>query len=825
MLSAPPPPSAPAILAVLLLAAPVSLPAAEPRRAAAQAARGMSAELAVWAPDRGRHYAWFENDAFVAPAEMRERMAADEKLAAASRHLRVTFPEGYLAAGYLCVSVRNGTASPRTATQFALAGRPLEALRTERTVTWWRMLPASLPPGGVGEVMIRLRSPLLEAATVRIGFDDGSEIETTVAPQPAPLRIETIGFTPAMDEVFLVVDRLTDARHDLSRVWLDGEEITERCRFLDPDFSSGVSPVTIRPAKPLAHGSYHNYRVATADGVTVACTVRTYDGWVPLGTYGYDEFGEFARNGCNGHISFRPHGKPDLDTHAALGMRAVSLVGDQPPARELVGHPGVFAYQPMDEPDVQDYFQADQSWPVGERVGYHAMEMERRFQLYRKADPRALGLLTVDLTYKPANYYIYAPIPDIVNPDCYTFVIGADVNMVREAVETCRYAAGPRPVTFTFQSQFEEPTDPAARAKLRFPRPPLAAEQRLMLHYAIGAGARGLFNYHHHSEPYGASRSRGTGEFPDQWREIGRTYRALDRVAPLLASAHPTRLAAASDPKVLVSTLLAGPSAVLLVVVNEDYEQQAKACRFNRKRDLTVELPKVPWLQTTCAWRVTETGFEPAEMADGKLKIGTLDVADVYLLGERPDLIGPLEARARDREARLAAALLDSWRREQAQAAALADLHRRLEGEFDDCVVAGEGVAAYGVEAERFWNPRGLPSPGFEFGQGGAVPDQIRGARWQIAVPAGEAGEELALYAQATAWGQPARFRLTDPAGKEVFTRPFDGSPVSILRFKPEAAGTYELSFEQDGPGPKGGQAAHVIYVVPADRNPPAWKR
>ena len=491
--------------------------------------------------------------------------------------------------------------------------------------------------------MIRLRAPLRGEAVIRIGFDDGSIVETAIAPKPAPLRIETVGFTAAMDRVFLVVDRLKQSPHQLSRVWLDGEDVTTRCQFLDPGFSTGVSPVTIRPVKPLEYGSYHSYRVATTEGVSVACSVRTNDGWVPLGSYGYGTYEEYARNGCNGHNNFGRHGKGDLDAHASLGMRAVMILGDQPPDKDLAGHPGVFAYCSQDEPDVADY--SAKEVPEPERIGYHAMETEHRFQLYRQADPRHLNLLTVDLTYKPANYYIYAPIPDVVNSDCYPFVIGADARMVREVVEICRYAAAPRPVSFTFQGQYEEPINPAAKAKQRFPRPPLASEERLMLHYAVGAGVARAFQLH------ALLGAVGLGDHPRHPRVPGPVARGrpnlprLDRVAPLLAVAHPTRLASTADHKVWVSTLLAGPSAVLLVVVNEDYEQQGKACRFNTKRDLAVDLPKLPWLKTTCTWRATETGFEPAELAAGRLKVGSLEVADLYLLGEQPELIGPLEAR------------------------------------------------------------------------------------------------------------------------------------------------------------------------------------
>ena len=80
-------------------------------------------DLAYWAPDRGTPYRWFEG----------------------AKDLQTSFSEDYLAAGYLYLYVRNDTKSPRTATEFAMDGRPLAELRKERKVIWWRLLPTSLP--------------------------------------------------------------------------------------------------------------------------------------------------------------------------------------------------------------------------------------------------------------------------------------------------------------------------------------------------------------------------------------------------------------------------------------------------------------------------------------------------------------------------------------------------------------------------------------------------------------------------------------------------------------------------------------------------------
>ncbi|NLC59107.1 MAG: hypothetical protein GX774_19910 [Armatimonadetes bacterium] len=762
-------------------------------------------ELAYWAPDRGTPYQWFET----------------------AQGIQSFFDREYVAAGYVVLHLRNDGKTPLTAKALTWNGRPFDALRQELSLIWWRLLPDTIPPGGTGEVMVRPREPLRQPATVRVTFSDGSAVQARVAPKPVPVRIETIGFSQKMDELFLVVERLDKTPQKLTRVWLDGQEVTARCRFLDPTFSTGISPVVLKPARPLRYASYHTYRVATATGATAGCCVRTYDGWVPLGSYGYNTYEEYARNGANGHNSFGRHSKSDLDTHALLGMRAVMILGDTPPAPEIRGHRGIFAYGPVDEPDCQDYF-IKEDIPHPKRIGYHAMEMARRFQLYRRADPRTLGILTLDLTYKPANYYVYAPLPDVVNPDCYPIMAGNDAKMVREVVETARYAAGPRPVTFTFEGCFWENTDPEVQAKKRFPRPPFAAEVRLMIYYAIGAGARGLYNYIHCTERLGDVLNHGSTDYPDVWRAIGRAYRELDRVAPLLAVAHPTKLAQTKQEKVSVSTLVAGADSLLLVVVNEDYTQEAQAFRVNPRRNVTVTLPALPWLRPKAAWQVGEGRFAPLKLTPAgrgvSLRLDRLDVAELILVTADPARIQPLEARLRQRQSALGKGLLALWRQQQAKEGQLQDARRRLLSEFDDCMVLGKGIGAYNIANDRHWNPAKTAHWGFEFGQNEAVDAPEMGAEWTFAVPAERAGQKHVVYALAGAWGQPARFVLVAPDGRETLLREVSGGGTGTLFVLPvtfPSAGDYTLRFLQAGRGPRGGNIAHALYVVPADRNPP----
>lgn len=779
---------------ILCLMAALAAPAAAAR-----------VELAYWLPDRGNQYTWFEG----------------------GFKLQSTFSREHVSTGCAYLYLRNDGKQPLTPKEFFWNGRPLPELRRELSMVWWRLRPDPLPPGATGEVILRPRGPLTAPATVRLTFTDGSAVQTRLAPAPPPIRIETVGFNAAMNEVFLVVEATDQRKHRLRRVWLDGMDVTSKCRLLNPAFTHGVSPVLLKLTQPLAYGSYHTYRVTTDAGESVACQVRTYDGWVPLGTYGTQEFEQFAQDGVNGHNSFRRHGQAELESQARLGMRGVMLLGDQPPAPEIRGHAGIFAYGPMDEPDAHDY--GVEGIPMGQRIGYHALEMERRLRAYRTADPRHLGILTVNLTFKPANYFIYAPLADVVNPDCYPLNIGADAAMVRQVVETARYAAGPRPVTFTFQGCYEELADPGARAAKRFPRPPDPDEARLMIHYAIGAGARGLFNYIYGTEPSGGGVRRGSQEYPALWESIGQTYRELERVAPLLARAHPTRLATVNQPRVTVSTLLAGADALLLVVTNEQYTQSATAFQVTPARDVTLTLPRIPWLKPAAAYRVEANGLSPIRLTstgDGtRLPLGTLRVSELLLVTGNAATAQSLDQRFQGRRRLVEAGIELGRQQAETREAALSRARQRLAGELADCMVMGRGIEAYGVQNPTHWNPRHESYWGFEFGQNEAVADRERGAEWTVEIPKERAGMKHLLFAVCGTWGQPGRFLLIGPDGRETLLREVSGGLPGQLLAIPvtfPAAGSYRVRFIQGGPGPKGGSIAHTIYVVPENRTPPA---
>jgi len=750
---------------------------------------------AYWAPDRGTPYKWFEG----APA------------------LRSHFEKDYRAAGYLYAYLRNGGTQSVSAVEFRLNGTALDDLRKANEVVWWRLLPAQVRPGALGEVTVRLRNPLAAPCELAVKLSDGTEVTARVGPEPNPVRIETVGFAQERDRVFVVLERLDGKARRATTLRLDGKDMSRQSRFLAPAFVGSSAPVVLQLTSPLPLDSAHVYTVTCDDGSQASCCLHTTDGWVPLGSYGYKTYEEYARNGLNSYACFGKLDQGDLEAMARLGLRGASMLGAGSIEPWEVDNRGLYAHYLHDEPDCTDY--GFDQLPVPLRIGQMAMEIEKRAADVRRHNPKVPSFLTVDMTYKPANYYIYGPIADVTNADCYPLVIDAEASLVRELAETCRQATGPRPMTFTFQGAMEGPRDPQAFEKMRFPRAVFPAEERAMMLYAIGAGARGLFNYVHSSEYTETRCSRGTGELPEVWNEIGAVYRELELVSPLLALAHPTKLCTSDREQLWLRTLLCGEDAALIVWVNDDYVQDRLRVRVNPQRDVVIRVPEMPWLRGWRAYSVGEAGLAPLERSGPTVRMQHADVGGLILLTATEGLVEQLAQRYEARNQRVAMALLSSWQVDLASRARRTMERRTLAGEYEGHIVTGSGIGAYGMTLPEYWNPSKTRYNVLEAGVNDSQEGPEQGVEWPITVAEPQAGKPHTLHLLVAAFGADGRIVVQDAEGTVLAEMKQSGhwaeGEVCKLRFVPAKAGAYRARITIPGKGPKGVRAAVAAYAVP----------
>ncbi|MCD6351182.1 MAG: hypothetical protein J7M26_03585, partial [Armatimonadetes bacterium] len=502
------------------------------------------------------------------------------------------YREDYVAAGLVRLSVRNGGPEAVSAVSATVDGRDYAAFKTIKgqPVAWWRMRPAPLPPGHCGIVEVRLREPPKDPLPVQVEFTDGQSLRWQVQPRQPLVRLGRICFRPGTGPAGLASRAAGEmappdplASSDAAQVMLwclaprplpgplalmvDGKTIEpgDRLQVLGPWRSTLL--LVYRPPGPLKYGSFHHYAVTLGGRLLDAAVVRTRDDFLPLGTYGYVTPRDYATNSLNLYVSFGMLGKGSLDNLAAYGIRGVTRVaglpdGGEGPSSATRGHRDIWAYYLHDEPDCADYGVRDLPHKV--RIGTHAMQMAARERNCYRLEPDKLTYLTLDQTYKPANWFHYGPIADVCATDHYP-PPGREKD-VFSTVETCRWACAPQMEVFIFRAWWPEPTKPREgqdRGRMMF-----AGEERLHLGWALAGGAQGFVCYIHCTERAGDKIFHGAGEFPDVWHAIGQMYREMGLVAPVLAAGWPVD-GAVRAPDGVFARALAAPEGLVLVAINE----------------------------------------------------------------------------------------------------------------------------------------------------------------------------------------------------------------------------------------------------------------
>jgi len=729
------------------------------------------------------------------------------------------FSKTHRRSGTLKVYVNNQGDRPVAVEARTMDGTDLESLRTsdKHEVIWWRTWPNPVPAGGISEVSVRLRYPLESDAVLSLDAE-GQVLEATVPVTVPPFRIETVAWAEEGRHVTLVAEWLGEQPARIARVLLDGTDLTARSRIPAPEFAHGVCPIEIDLPEPLAPGSFHTYKLVAEDGAAVACTLRTLDEFMRLGMYGAGDLEANIRLGLNCAAHFGALGRTALDRYAAYGQRSAFHVGHSP-APEVRGHPAVHAYILHDEPDCWDYT-ADE-WPAPLRIGYHAPQIVEDTRRCAEADPEKPVQVTVDLTFKPANYYVYAQIPDIVSPDCYPLSIGAPLTWVKEATEACRRAAGPRRVEAVPQVDFED----RKNTEMEFRRAPFGREVIIQYLYALGAGARGFSGWEWFDEKSDFADFYGAPNFPDVLNALGETYRRFKFLQPLILKAHPTDIATCADERVWVKTLVCGEDALLLVVVNEDYESLPTDFAHTPREATTLAVPHLPWLQAGYAGLVGDGSVTPLSLTpDGDLSrvvLPELDTGALVLIARDGTLAESLLQGYVRAQEQAALHLLNGARMAQAERAQAETARRHIMGRYAPYrVEVARPLSAYGAKEDSFMNPGKTEHPALEWW----TEQTPRGGEWSVTIPQEKAGMEHRLYFQMARWwgGGHLRIEVTDADGKVILAldEPTWEGPIPNVGITFPAAGTYAVRILQAGEGKPGGRLSRYLYVVPGDAPP-----
>ena len=531
---------------------------------------------------------------------------------------------------------------------------------------WWKADPQPVPSGGAAEVVIRLRkTPQADNLKVVLQYA-GGKVEASIPVKAEYPAIESIGFSPALDKVYLY------SRHSKPnepvKVLMDGIDITSACTIgLDPKMP--VTPIVCQPTSPLARGYYHTFQVTYSDGSTAIAGIRAFADDFAYGVWGAKPGKETDLAAGKAHVM--DMGVHNLNLQMEVigsgavraymysdeGRQAMKALG----IRQITGEPEkailpALAYYLADEPDAADY--KIQDVPPQAKIGCLGQGLIERAEGLRSIGPETPNMLNVDMTFKPDNWYTYGQLPDIFAADPYfqtrlaqaywekpgTLPMYSKATFVYAVGSICRSACAPKPLHLMLNSTRLQRDD----RMFRFGTP---EEKRIEVYYALAAGAKSLSYWWLVSIPSNADGSCGcTTDEPESkalWSEIGLLGAEVRTAGPVLEISCPADVPVKAPDKLWVRSLLSGTDTLVLLCVNDDYlcNKTGTIIKPVEKADVSVNLPS--WLKPTDAFEINYKGTQDLQwdksVSGMNLRLGTVDVARMIIITSDPNLRGQLQ--------------------------------------------------------------------------------------------------------------------------------------------------------------------------------------
>ena len=524
---------------------------------------------------------------------------------------------------------------------------------------WWKAEPRTVPAGGIGQIVIRLRKkPRTEPVHIEIVTDSGTARASVSTTKVNP-RFDGIFFTPELDTVYLYL------RHPAGgvkpdRVFMDGRNVTQSAR-IGADRGVDVVPIVVKLPKPLDPMSYHCFRVGYADGSAATAGVRAWGNELVYGIWGSkgdarSAYRDWAAHNFNVHMG---HGDKatmelSLDTEGFAFLRSL---GFRNMATWFGNARNPMFYFLLDEPDAHDYDIDDV--PVSDRLGLLGQALVERLEQLRAKDPRTPVLLNVDNTYKPENWYVYHQLADIPCIDPYyqgeldltylkrpgRFSAFTKPTYVFAAASISHSACRPKPLHVILCSTRYAAPDGTPGYKGRFPTP---EEKRLEVYYAISAGAKGISYWWF--TPSGDCSGMGA-DVPEAralYREVGLLGAEVRTAGPIITTSCPIDLKLSGSRLLWLRALASGLDTVAIIAVNDNVlcDRLGTIYKPVEKAKVSVALPA--WLEPKDVFEVTYRGIVdvPWKLEGSRLDLdmGRVDLSRFVLVTSDSSLRGKLKS-------------------------------------------------------------------------------------------------------------------------------------------------------------------------------------
>lgn len=543
---------------------------------------------------------------------------------------------------------------------------------------WYKLEPKSLPPGGAGQVIVRLRRvPVAPSLAVTVDTS-ANVVSTSILVDPGAPALANISFSADLTKVYLYWRRSGGAAP--ATVRMDGSDVTAITTTVGDASDFAVSVVSLPAA--LADLSYHVFQGVYSDDATATGGARV---WV--NPFVYTSWGAFPIPDGNETMA-----RAWLDTCFDRGLNTLEMNSASSGLMDFLGTSAGKAYAESrnygfikddanwgtwggnprmwfidDEPDAEEanllnnFCGTGYKLPCGSNqagtMGMHFISVAEGLRGIKNR-PTTINM---DGTWKPYSYFAYGQLSDCLCIDHYfqpkvrhayydtpnTRPLYLKATVVYATALAGTRAAEPNParqLLYSCQINDDAPVDPW----------PWAAPEckRVEAYYAMAAGSKGLGYWWFKKAP---TASNGLGDNnlqaqdPALWEEIGLIGAETKLLAPYLVTSHPVDLEAVGSTNVWVRALARGTDTFILFVVNDDYwlDQDYHGTPI-ANASVSIDLPS--WmLASPTAFEVGRAGVRSVNTSQngGKLtlNLGTLNVAKILVVTTDPQLRMALQQR------------------------------------------------------------------------------------------------------------------------------------------------------------------------------------
>ena len=447
--------------------------------------------------------------------------------------------------------VLNGKKLPFYNSQADLVSSRDSVTLPNREYIWTQIYPNPIPAGGVSDIMIKPTQCLRFSVKAALTFDNNQKIETVIRPQFIKAKLKYVGFSADLKKIYIYVYNCDEKPLVVKSLYINNSDMLKNCKFLPerirPD-SMGCIIASLEDA--LQKGDFVPIKIITNGPILE--TVSRALSFFPIRSWGGD-----TRNELN------------LDPEPFLLNYSDSSELNKANKEKSSSVAYLFG-----DPVCNDH-------KSGKPIGSNAMEIIRRGIIITQKYPHIPTFTHICEYDKKNAYRIYGKTVDIAGINPYEVMIRKGTPKGNEYYTALgKISVEPRMLV----------TIPEAyHGGIRFPTP---EEVRLTTYYELSKGSKGIIYYTDGGKA-------GYKNNPKLEKEIKQINKELQVLKEFLKIGEPCSLASSNDERVSANTILAGDLGIVLIVINNDYENNFDAkkreyFKYNPKTNIrvTVDIPK-----------------------------------------------------------------------------------------------------------------------------------------------------------------------------------------------------------------------------------------